>query len=162
LQKDLRMARRLEEIHEEPSEDLTFSSRKAPIVDAQFARAFQDYGIDIDALETAEVVERIGRSNIRRALVKGVEDWAPVHNRGLVNTDPRWKKMNEIVRQADRDEWRSQIRTASQSGDRQAWEKATRVRTSEEIGDRQALEKLADAIPMRDVAPTTLRLLGSS
>src|SRR5262249_54170413 len=100
--------------------------------------------------------------NIRRALVKGVEDWAPVHNRGLVNTDPRWKKMNEIVRQADRDEWRSQIRTASQSGDRQAWEKATRVRTSEEIGDRQALEKLADAIPMRDVAPTTLRLLGSS
>src|SRR5262249_6489068 len=63
----------------------------------------------------------------------------------------------------DRDEWRTRIREAGPRSDPKAEQIIGQIRTlGLRSGDRQALEKLADAIPMRDVPPTTLRLLGST
>src|SRR5262249_26249075 len=64
------------------------------------------------------------------------------HSRG--DKDPAWKKLVEIARQADRDEWRNKIRGAWLSR------------------DRQALVKLVDAVLLRDAPPATFHLLGST
>jgi tetratricopeptide (TPR) repeat protein len=185
LQKELNMAQRLEDIRRERAQPHAMApglhrpglhhGGEAVYREqhAQFARAFQELGIDIDALEPAEAVARMDRTSIREALVRALDDWAMMrwaaghkflhfgdewaldglkttHGKDgrvvttAVGFDPGWKKLVEIAQQADRDEWRNGVRGTWLSH------------------DRQALEKLADAIPRRDMPPATLHLLGAS
>src|SRR5262249_53791449 len=109
----------------------------------RFARAFGDFGIDIDALEPAEAGARIGGRISREALVRALDEWAALRRRARGDKDAGWKKLVEIARQADPDDWRNRFREASLSR------------------NRQALEKLAAAVPFRDVPPATLWLLGT-
>jgi tetratricopeptide (TPR) repeat protein len=109
--------------------------------DARFARAFREFGIDLEALEPAEAAARLGRTNIGPALVKALGQWAPLRERARGENDPGWKKLIEIARQADPDPRRNRCREAL-------------LRR-----DRQALEQLADTVPIRQVPPATLCLL---
>src|SRR5262249_11512454 len=104
---------------------------------------FREFGIDLDALEPAEAAARIGHTSIRQALVRALDEWAALRRRARGRKDPSWKRLVEIARQADPDEWRNRFREASLQG------------------DRGALEKLADVVPVRDVPPGTLWLLGN-
>jgi tetratricopeptide (TPR) repeat protein/serine/threonine protein kinase len=145
LQKDLNMARRLEDICGEPARDVMSDNISAAGErDAQFAREFRDFGIDIDALEPGEAAARIGRMDISQTLVRALDDWAVMRQRGRGDKDTTWKKLVEIAQQADRDEWRNKIRVVWLSS------------------DRQALERLVDAVPLRDLPPATFHLLGST
>src|SRR5262249_49680337 len=116
---------------------------------------FQAYGIDIDALEPGEAAARIGRTGIRQALVKALDEWGTLCRRASGYrhaNDPElrsWKKLVEVARQVDSDVWRNQFREVLL---RKEWTQET----------RQDLEKLADAVPVRDVSPATLHLLGTS
>jgi tetratricopeptide (TPR) repeat protein len=164
LQKELSMARRLEETYREPqlnrtarlavegtgsggdlqsrqrsAEDDFFWGREQ---DACFAREFRDFGIDVEALAPAVAAERIRRTSIRLCLVQALDEWAPLRRRARGHQDPLWKKLVEIARQADADPWRSQFR-------------GELLRR-----DRHALEKLADKLPIRELAPATAYLLG--
>jgi hypothetical protein len=97
--------------------------------DAEFARAFRDFGIDIDALPPAEAAAQITPRTIHFALVKALDEWAPLRKRARGENDTSWTKLIEIARQADPDAWRNRCREAL-------------VRRN-----RQALEQLADAVP---------------
>ena len=165
LRKDLSMADRLEDIYRAPQRNLevivlaSSHKRTEPMEqpgqasgaeefywgheqDRGFARAFQEFGIDIDGLEPAEAAARIGSTNIHEALVRALDQWAPLRRRARGTKDRGWQKLVVIARRADPDKWRNRFRDASL------------------LRDRQALERLADAGALRDVPPATLWLLG--
>jgi tetratricopeptide (TPR) repeat protein len=112
--------------------------------EAAFARAFREFGIDVDVLTPAEAAARIARSSIRAALVKALDEWAPLRRRGsyLGPSTARSTKLIEIARLADPDPWRNLCREAV-------------LRR-----DRAALEQLADTVPIPQVSPRSLWLLG--
>src|SRR5262249_32562525 len=110
--------------------------------DSRFAAAFREFGIDVDALEIAEVAARIGRTNITAAIVKALDGWAAV--RRTTRNDEAWRKLVEIPRLVDRDERMHLVRAAL----------LTR--------DREALEKLAAEVLPRKFSPATLLLLGNT
>src|SRR5262249_45629297 len=111
--------------------------------DPRFAKEFRDFGIDVDALEPAEAAARIARTSIREALVKALDNWATVRRRARGDNDPAWKKLVEVARQADANDLRYRCRDAL-------------LRR-----DRQALEQLADALPIGQLPPATVWLLGN-
>jgi tetratricopeptide (TPR) repeat protein len=168
LQNDLITAQRLQEIYQGPSKFLKANSllveaegnnrRRPPQLvsgeqeffwgreqDSRFAQAFHDIGIDIHALAPAEAAARIAsrRAGIRQALVRALDEWAPLRRRARGDNDPVWQKLIAIARQADPDEWRNRFREASLKR------------------DRNSLEGLAAIVPVRDVSPATLWLLAS-
>src|SRR5262249_9474427 len=110
--------------------------------DAQFAREFQEFSIDVEALGPAEAAARIGRTSIRLALVQALDGWAAMRKRAQGDRDAFWKKLLEIAQQADPDDWRNKFREAL-------------LRQ-----DRPALEKLAAEVPIRTVPTATAYLLG--
>ncbi|HKB35876.1 MAG TPA: serine/threonine-protein kinase, partial [Gemmataceae bacterium] len=75
LCRDLEMAARLEEIraHEPIGQTGRFDW---PRLGPEFAQAFREYGIDVEALATAEAAERIRERTIREELVAALDDWA--------------------------------------------------------------------------------------
>jgi tetratricopeptide (TPR) repeat protein len=146
LQKELDMARRLEDLYRDPAEaDVTTGDWA---LDARFARAFQEFGIDIDALDPADSAALIGRKSIRQDLIKALDDRAAMRRRRYrdtrINDERNWKKLVELAQKADGDEGRNRVRAAWLSR------------------DRQAVEKLVDTLPLRDVPPATLHLLGAA
>jgi serine/threonine protein kinase/Tfp pilus assembly protein PilF len=166
LRKELSMALRLEEIYRQPQpnletgeavvqdaagtrrgprrqhsaeEDDLFWNRK---LDTLFAEAFREFGIDIDAVTPAEAAAAVQRRHIRAGLVKALDGWAPWRRAGRGENDPGWKKLIAIAQLADPDPWRNRCR------------EALRRR------DRRALEELAGTVPVQQVSPRTLWLLG--
>src|SRR5262249_47768317 len=121
-----------------PEQDF-FTGRQA---DAEYARAFQDFGIDIDALSPAEAAAQIMGRGVSPALVKALDEWGPLRRRARSQDDPGWKKLVEIARLADPDPGRIRCREALLHR------------------DRRGLEELADAVPVHQVPPATLWLLG--
>jgi tetratricopeptide (TPR) repeat protein len=165
LRKDLGMAERLEEIYRQPNQSFQVtvvavsvdgSTQRLPQPrvnseedffwgkeqDRRFGQAFLEFGIDMKALGTAEAAALVRDTSTRQALVQALDEWAAMRKRARGDEDDFWKKLVEIARQADPDEWRNRCREAL-------------------LGrDRPALEKLADTLPIRAVPPTTAFLLG--
>ena len=145
LKSDLAMVVRLQNIYpeakvgEQRSQEDHFWGRAQ---DAEFAKAFQQFGIDIDARQPVESARSIAGRSIRQALVKALDEWAAARRRTDGKDDPGWRKLVEVARQADPDSWRNHCRDALLNG------------------DRHALEQLADLVPIRQVPPPTLWLLG--
>jgi tetratricopeptide (TPR) repeat protein len=110
--------------------------------DAEFAQAFQDFGIDIEALGSTEAAAQITPRAIHSVLVKALDEWASLRKRARGDNDVSWKKLVETARQADPDDWRNRCRDAFLRG------------------DRQALEQLADTVPIGQMPPASLYLLG--
>ncbi|HMF14339.1 MAG TPA: serine/threonine-protein kinase, partial [Gemmataceae bacterium] len=92
--------------------------------DSGNARAFQEYGIDIDALDPGEAARRIRARSIRYELAVFLDSWSFVRRR-LENTNSDkagkdWRELLEIARAVDPDPWRDRFRAAVQADDRQA------------------------------------------
>jgi tetratricopeptide (TPR) repeat protein len=165
LKKELLMARDLEEIYQEPKRDVRpgvsvasggrpghiYQERADPFEeefiagrrqDERFIEAFREFGIDLESLAPAEAAAQITGTSIRPALVQALDQWAGMRKRARGDDDPFWKKLIEVARQADPDEWRNRFRDAL-------------------LGrDRPELERLAEAVPVRDVPAATAYLLG--
>jgi serine/threonine-protein kinase len=114
--RDLEMAATLEEVR----------IRRADVVEgrlavsraaAEYARAFRDYGIDIDALDPAQAAERIRERAIRAELAAALDDWAVTCD---ALDDPTAKRLLEITRAADPNPWRDAVRAALADADREA------------------------------------------
>jgi len=166
LEADVTMVLRLEEIYRKPKRDLksdlvavmgsdgTYREPKRTAIssekeffwgrqqDAAFARAYREFGIDADSVEPAEAAARMTGRSIGRELAKGLDQWAAMRRRARESNDPSWKKLVEIARQADPDVWRDRCREGLLRG------------------DRHALEQIAESLPIRQVPPATLWLLG--
>ena len=114
-----------------------------------YARAFADFGMDVENLSPPDVAARIRRrpsTAIRMAAA--LDDWTMVlRDWGLRDRtrDPAtWKRLLEAARLADPDPWRSQLRQSMGQE------------------DLNALRKLAEASDITALPPQSLQLMGNA
>jgi serine/threonine protein kinase/Flp pilus assembly protein TadD len=138
LQKDLNMVLRLEDIYSQPKQEEFWTGLEQH--DA-YARAFQQYGIDVTTLPRVEAAERIRARSIRRELARALDFWSFMRRRANDRKPPDWKGLLELAKAADHDDWRNQLREAL------------------ERQDRKALEGLAASGDIGRLGPTNLVLL---
>jgi len=98
LQRDLRMVERLQEIRGIEQDSVTST------VD-DFAAAFRDYGIDLDALDAAAATPLVAESRIAVPLALALDYWAKLD-------PPREERLLAVARAADPDPWRTRLRDA--------------------------------------------------
>jgi serine/threonine protein kinase/tetratricopeptide (TPR) repeat protein len=137
LVRDLEMAVQLEDIRIRKSE-LRDNHFDEPGADPSFARAFRDFQIDVELLETAEAAARIRARTIPEELVAALDDWASIRERTDVQSG---KRLRAVAREADPDPWRNRLREAL---DRR---------------ERKTLEELAASEQVDTWPPSTVMLL---
>jgi serine/threonine protein kinase/Tfp pilus assembly protein PilF len=110
-----------------------------------YATAFREYGIDVEALEPSAAAARIRARKIRLELALALDSWARLQ---FIVANPRAdataRRLLAVARAADPDEWRNRMRTAL------------------EQRDSQALNKLAASAEFGNLPGHTLSLLVSS
>jgi hypothetical protein len=104
---DLHTAASLQEIrlgrHDLEDRDLEGRDR----VYADYARVFQDYGIDVEALADEEATARIAASHIKFDLVLALGSWSTLLRFDRRPQDPaRWQRLLAIALAADPGPWR--------------------------------------------------------
>jgi tetratricopeptide (TPR) repeat protein/tRNA A-37 threonylcarbamoyl transferase component Bud32 len=111
---------------------------------AEYAQAFREYGIDVDALGPEEAAKRIrARPDVVvRELVGAVIDWSWTHWRKGRKDTPESRRLAALARAVDPDPWRNQLRDLQ---DRR---------------DFPALRRLAEGPDTLTQAPRSLLLLG--
>jgi tetratricopeptide (TPR) repeat protein len=139
LQEDLAMAKRLEEIYSHPRQHEFFRGKEQNVA---YARAFREYGIDIETLPAGEAADRIRARSIRMDLARGLDFWSSMRRRAGNESAPDWKQLLEVAMAADSDPWRNQLRDALRKD------------------DRKALLDLAATANVAELPPETLTLLG--
>jgi tetratricopeptide (TPR) repeat protein len=85
-------------------------------VEAALARAFREYGIDLEALEPAEAAERINARPVRHELAAAVDHWIKLRASmpqaaARVNDELR-TRLVAVAQAVDPDEWRNHVRAA--------------------------------------------------
>jgi tetratricopeptide (TPR) repeat protein/tRNA A-37 threonylcarbamoyl transferase component Bud32 len=115
---DLNMAASVEAIRLERTgvKDNRFDATPA---DSEYARAFRDYGIDVEALGSA-AAEQIRSRTIAAELAEALDDWALARRETRAQADPSWKRLLAVARAADVDEMRNRLRDALEHNDRKA------------------------------------------
>jgi serine/threonine protein kinase/Flp pilus assembly protein TadD len=142
LRKDVEMVLRLEDIRLPRAAGGAEGAYDIAGADAAYAKAFRDYGIDVESLEPAVAGERIRAKTIRLELAVALDNWARKRQRTRKADALCWKRLVVVARAADPDEWRDQVRAA--------------VLRS----DHKALANLAASENIRDLPLQTLSLLG--
>jgi hypothetical protein len=107
---DLHMIQRMEQLRLQRGDD--WDNKSANLA---YARAFADFGIDVENLSPREVAVRIRRRpSTAVRMAAALDDWAMVlRDWGLRDRtrDPAtWKRILEVARLADPDPWRSKLR----------------------------------------------------
>ena len=129
-------------------EELLTEFKEPPARDreyAEYAQAFRDYGIDVEALSNEEAAARIADSTIKLDLVLALDRWA-----SSLRSDPRpqdpahWQRLLAISRAADADPWRRRFNAAS------------------DAMDLKALQELADGADLSRLRTRVLAALGDS
>jgi serine/threonine protein kinase/Tfp pilus assembly protein PilF len=137
---DLEMVLRLEEIRLPPMEG-SRTCEPSGQDDTSYARAFRDYGIDLEALDCIDAADRIRMRSIPVELAVALDNWADRRRAIRGEEDPVWRRLIETAKAADPDPWRNQMRDALQ-----------RL-------DRPALKQLSAAVSVRELPVPTLNLL---
>jgi serine/threonine protein kinase/tetratricopeptide (TPR) repeat protein len=111
---DLELVSRLEEIRAQSGtawSDTGIRQKLAAPADHDYASAFRDAGIDIDALSVQDAVARIrARGPIAAALLPALDDWVAVRSVGTDQAATR--RLIDVLQAADSDPWRQQMRAA--------------------------------------------------
>jgi tetratricopeptide (TPR) repeat protein len=136
LDRDLEMARRLEEarLADTVVKDEHFFDWEA--ADRAFAQAFRSYGLDLELLDPQEAAQFIRSRSISRQLIAAIDHWAVVqpHTQNCA-------RLLAFARAADPDELRDRLREAAQRN------------------DHKLIEDLAASAALQKLAPANLRLL---
>jgi serine/threonine-protein kinase len=87
--------------------------------DADYAKAFRDFGLDFARLEPKEAGRRLAARSAPVEMASFLDDWGyvrayfpPDKERGL------WRRLNEAARAADPDPWRDSLRAQIKSTDK--------------------------------------------
>jgi serine/threonine protein kinase len=146
---DLEMVLILEEIRLPDLGGATEGDPDDLATDARLAGAFRDYGIDVEALEPAEVGERVRARPIRQELALALDHWVKVRTSIPEATRRATGKSRErllaAARAADPDGWRNQLRDTLEQGHADA---LIELAASAKVGDlpRQSLSLLGWAL----------------
>jgi len=120
---DAAMVARLENVRAPEGSD--FDPGDNERLDAEFAAAFREYGIDVDALPSDVAALAVAKSRIALALVVTLDDWA---DRRLHVKSTHWSRddglrLLEIADRADPDERRKSLRSCLRSDDAESLRK---------------------------------------
>jgi serine/threonine protein kinase/Flp pilus assembly protein TadD len=141
IDRDLAMARRLEEIYARPQNHDFFTGENQ---DQQYAEAFKHFGIDIASLPVAESARQVRERSIRPQLVLALDLWANMRYRAGTPV-PDWQRLLEIAGAADDDPWRCRLREICRRADRRK--------------DREEVAALVAAADVTQMPPASLYLL---
>jgi serine/threonine-protein kinase len=110
---DLKMVARLEAIRLErvAFKDEGFDTAGT---DLAYRSAFQEYGLDVEALDPDEAAERIRASAIKDTLVTGLDAWMGTKGK---EEHASYERLRAIGLRADTDPWRRRFREAYQRRD---------------------------------------------
>jgi tetratricopeptide (TPR) repeat protein/serine/threonine protein kinase len=141
---DLKMVARLEEARLMTSSAISAKACAMDIegAEAEYARAFRDYGLDVDALEPGEAANRIRARPIGLQLAAALDDWSRMRRWLRGEADPGWRHLLAVAKAADPDPWRNRLRDS--------WERK----------DREALSMLATGGQVAELPAPALDLLG--
>jgi serine/threonine-protein kinase len=132
-------------------------------VDAEYLRAFREFGIDPELADASECAGLIRMGNRLQEIAAALDDWAWLRRtkEDLAGSD--WKRIATIARLADPDEWRNRLRSAVEGGDSSTlraladeMEEGLSVRTKDlvaialnEAGDTRAAVDLLRPVALR-------------
>jgi tetratricopeptide (TPR) repeat protein len=85
--------------------------------DEDFAAAFRAYGYDLAEGDPAEIGARLGERRIAADLAAAIDDWCLLQRSARKLHDRDWKRLVEIARAADPDEFRNRVRSAAAAKD---------------------------------------------
>ena len=106
--------------------------------DQEYAAAFRQAGIDVDALSVNEAVDRItARRPIAAALLPALDDWVAVRSMG--KDEAATRRLIDVLHGADPDPWRQRVRDALARKD---WSALDNLVTSADL-DRQPAATLS-------------------
>jgi serine/threonine protein kinase len=140
---DLELLSRLEEVRWEMVE-VWFGEHSWAIGDRRFGEVFRDANLDVQALSAVEAGERIRRTTVAAELAAVLDDWASIRRALRPLDEAAWKHLFQVAREAERDGWRTRLREALESR------------------DREALLELAASDEAVQLLPSTLHALGSA
>ena len=103
--KDRRMVERLVEIHD----DLGVHGDSAR-AEAEWAAAFRDYGVDLDALDPAVAGARLALSPVAAELAGGLDQWIFVRRGQRPPDRASVEPLLTVAKLADPDPWRNRLR----------------------------------------------------
>ena len=119
---DLELVRRIEEIRAQSGTVWVTAGlhRLAAQADQEYAAAFRQAGIDVDALPVSEAVRRItARRAIAAALLPALDDWLAarimgknVEVRSIEKDEASIRRLIDVLHAADPDPWRQRVREA--------------------------------------------------
>jgi tetratricopeptide (TPR) repeat protein len=142
LVEDLTMHARVEEIRLAQSEgkdgDFDFAS-----ADAAYAKAFRDFGLDVEA-SASEAGAWLRARSLTVQLAAALDHWAMVRRNKQGRSDGNWKHLLAVAREADPDPLRTEVRRTLESG------------------DKAEMGKLAKAVGRADLSPITLLLMAKA
>ena len=140
--KDLEFIDRLEQIRMERA---TWVEGKFDLAGAnrEYARAFRDYGVDIDALAVETSIDRLkARPALAIPLAAALDDWVDARRTVSERDAAGWKRLVAVARGIDPEPLRDRLRST--------WGQAVSPETQDE------LRRLADSIDIRAQHPATL------
>ncbi len=107
------------------------------VADRNYAHAFREFGVDLDALPLDEAVDRIKSCrSILPAVKTAIDDWVAVRNLSKDGTE--FRRLVAVIDVVDPDRWRQSLRSALASKD---WAAVHRLAASAEL-DRQSAATL--------------------
>jgi serine/threonine-protein kinase len=116
MRKDLEMVLRLEQLRFPEATGPAEGAYEEAASDARVARAFREYGIDVEWLDPAEAGRLVRSRPIRLELAMALDHWVKVRTAipeaTRKATGKTRKRLREAARAADPDEWRNQLRDA--------------------------------------------------
>ncbi|MEX0611425.1 MAG: tetratricopeptide repeat protein, partial [Pirellulales bacterium] len=157
---DLELVQRLDEIRMlsgTPWGDAPERRKLAAQADQQYAAAFRQAGIDVDALAVKQASEHImSRRSVAAALLPALDDWVAVRSVG--NDEAATRRLIDVLRTADPDPWRQRVREALSRKD---WPVLENLATTADL-DRQpaaTLSFLCAALRANAIFPLEIAVL---
>ncbi len=103
--RDRRMIERLAEIHNDLGVHL--DGERA---DAEYAAAFRNYGVDVDALDPVQAGRLLAESPVAIELANGLDQWTFIRRSPATRDLPAAQRLSAVAREADADPWRTRLR----------------------------------------------------
>jgi Flp pilus assembly protein TadD/tRNA A-37 threonylcarbamoyl transferase component Bud32 len=103
--KDRRMVERLVEIHDDLGVHLDVAR-----AEAEYAAAFRDYGVDVEALSPREAGARLAASSAAAELAGALDQWLFIRRGQKPPNIPGEQHLLAVAKAADPDPWRNRLR----------------------------------------------------
>jgi serine/threonine protein kinase/Flp pilus assembly protein TadD len=109
---DLELLNRMDEASLAGTAAVTDDHFDYEAVDASYAKAFREAGLDLDALSDDEAVARVKGTSVAAELASYLDHWGLMRFRTLGPPDPSWRRLLSVARGADPDDVRRRLREA--------------------------------------------------